>query len=166
MEEGSKFCRHCGKPAETAQPSTPRSDNERVNYYANGTHPGEHGYNGNSCQWHREYGRPGPAGAERLANASLIVSIIGAFVGYLAFLAAEAAARNPGNEYGDFIVFLLFTPLIAGSVLGAVGIAKSGQPGTARDRSIAGLAIGCSAILVWVMAVSVAGMFVSVSETI
>ena len=156
MEEGSKFCRHCGKPAETAQPSTPpRSENKRVNYYANGTRPGEHGYYGNPPQWNGGWGRPETPGAAAFAAASLTVSIIGALLGYVAAKVDVEAAQNPGSGYGALLIFLLFIPMIVGSMLGVVGIVRSGHPGPVRNRAIGGLAVGCSAILFWLFVILV-----------
>ena len=160
LEEQAKFCRYCGKPAEEETPYNYQQQDTGYGY--GGQQPGDQvyqssSYNQNYSGYQQQYSQPSynqQAYNQQLYNqqpykqggktcgmavASLVLGLVGIFLGYLG-AAFSAAASFPG----------IFMPSILAVLLGISGISKTKEPGvTGRGLAIAGLVLGIVFLVIW-----------------
>ena len=170
LEEQAKFCRYCGKPAEEETPYNYQQQDTGYGY--GGQQPGDQvyqssSYNQNYSGYQQQYSQPSynqqaynqqqynqqpyKQGGKTcgMAVASLVLGLVGIFLGYLG-AAFSAAASFPGMGFMWIIAIAFFMPSILAVLLGISGISKTKEPGvTGRGLAIAGLVLGIVFLVIW-----------------
>ena len=161
LDDQAKFCRYCGKSVEESTQSFQNTgsmygNQNTGNMYGNQNTGNMYGYqNSTYDQGYGGYQQPVPAKTCGFSVASLVLSLIGIFFGYLgaAFLAGDGILGSVGVYSGGILIlfaFLFFLPSILGILFGIAGISKARMPGVSgKGLAIAGLVIGIIFFLLW-----------------
>jgi hypothetical protein len=149
LDDNAKFCRYCGKPAEDTQ-SFQNTGNMYGNQNTGNMYGNQNTGNMYGNQGYPYYGGYQPVQEKKtngFAIASLVLSLVGIIVGWLAATMLAAGSIVGGMT---FVAILLYAPSALGILFGIAGIAKSNQPGySGKGLAIAGLVIGIIFFLVW-----------------
>ena len=177
LDDQAKFCRYCGKSAEEENSQSFQNTGSMYgshstgnmygsqntgSMYGNqnaGNRYGNQGYGNNTYgTGYGGYQQPAATKTCGFSIASLVLSLIGIFLGYLgaASMAGQGILGSVGywgSGYAGimaFLAFVFFLPSILGILFGIAGIVKTGQPGVSgKGLAIAGLVVGIIFLLIW-----------------